>query len=112
MTRKFEKLPVVIEAVQYDGTNLMDIVDFVDQALLREAFGNVYIVTLEGEMEVSLDDWVIKGVKGEFYPCKPDVFEATYKEVPTDCLGNPCPDHNPVQHRDMRPPWCKKCGNP
>jgi len=39
------------------------------------------IVTLEGEMRADLGDWIIKGVKGEFYPCKPDIFEATYEEV-------------------------------
>ena len=40
----------------------------------------VQIVTLEGVMLVQWDDWIIKGVKGEFYPCKPDIFEATYEK--------------------------------
>jgi len=43
--------------------------------------GLMVINTLEGEMKVGLGDWVIQGVKGEFYPCKPDIFEATYSEV-------------------------------
>lgn len=43
--------------------------------------GNIVIATLEGEMVVQNGDWVIQGVKGEFYPCKPDIFHATYVEV-------------------------------
>ena len=41
----------------------------------------IYIKTLEGEMKVDVGDWIIRGVQGEFYPCKPDIFEATYEEA-------------------------------
>lgn len=45
--------------------------------------GNLYLGTLEGSLCVSTDDWIIRGVKGELYPCKPDVFEMTYEEMET-----------------------------
>lgn len=68
--------------------------------------GRMMIATLEGAMHANPGDWIIRGVQGEFYPCKPDVFAATYEPVlVVDCL-----DHRPVQHRDARPPWCKACG--
>lgn len=85
---KFRKKPVVIEAVQYDGNNALDVVRFIDEgkekgyeeAILKgikeEGFK---IRTLEGKMKADVGDWIIKGVKGEFYPCKPDIFEATYE---------------------------------
>ena len=74
---KFRKKPVVIEAVQFKG----DI--FVHPALLRAPGENEkpYIETLEGKLFVSDNDWIITGVKGEHYPCKPDIFEQTYEAV-------------------------------
>lgn len=57
-----------------DGTSyMMDSVEHIPHG--------IYIPTLEGEMRADPGDWIIKGVKGEFYPCKPDIFEATYDEV-------------------------------
>jgi hypothetical protein len=99
---KFRKKPVVIEAIQLSWRTWSEICDFVS----REAFGKgvwVYsapgeygdnprdidhdrigllIKTPEGTMLATEGDWIIKGVKGEFYPCKPDIFAATYEEVP------------------------------
>lgn len=74
---KFRKKPVVIEAIQFNG----DV--FSHPALLRAPGENekAYIETLEGKMFVSEGDWIITGVKGEHYPCKPDIFEATYEAV-------------------------------
>lgn len=79
---KYRKKPVEIEAVQFTG-NLWPIIDFVDNgsASVDEYGSEVTIHTLEGNMHVSLNDWVIKGVQGEFYPCKPDIFDATYEKV-------------------------------
>lgn len=79
---KFRKKPVVIEAVQWDGTNVGDIRRFFG-SFLDWTFGieTVSIRTMEGTMDARTDDWIIKGVKGEFYPCKPDIFEATYEPV-------------------------------
>jgi hypothetical protein len=94
MMQKFRKKPVVVEAIQRDGhSSDAVIIDWVNQSMpsrgadgrdvrtAYERFGELHIVTLEGEMHVSVGDWVIKGVAGEFYPCKPDIFEATYEAV-------------------------------
>jgi hypothetical protein len=77
--QRFRKLPVVIEAVQYDGANAGDIEDFVGESYVPDRRVPV-IKTLEGEMSVTAGDWVIKGVNGEFYPCKPDIFKKSYEE--------------------------------
>lgn len=79
---KFRKKPVVIEAVQWTGDNLSELQSFVPKEhwhnKLSEPMG---IKTLEGVMTISEGDWIIKGVKGEYYPCKPDIFAATYEPV-------------------------------
>lgn len=77
---KYRKKPVVIEAVQF--INPADIHEFCgDKA--REPLDADYmeIVTLEGVMRANKGDYIIKGIKGEFYPCKPDIFEASYEKV-------------------------------
>ena len=81
---KFRKKPVVTEAVQItDSTfdaphpNLEHIVGVVYDSTKRCAF----IDTLEGRMRANVGDWIIRGVKGELYPCKPDIFAATYEPV-------------------------------
>lgn len=86
---KFRKKPVVIEARQFEtnnevGSPNMDaLVNWINQG--KDAVGawhngtNIFIKTLEGEMRAEVKDWIIRGVKGEFYPCKPDIFEATYE---------------------------------
>jgi hypothetical protein len=77
---KFRKKPVVIEAIQWNGTNIHKILDFTNYCA-KQVGCEIGIHTLEGVMCASLNDWIIKGIKGEFYPCKPDIFEATYEEV-------------------------------
>ena len=80
----FQKKPVVVDAVQYIGDDSFNLVrQFVgeQQPLHRLGDMKLGISTLEGVMEASPGDWIIKGVKGEFYPCKPDIFEATYSPV-------------------------------
>lgn len=77
---KYRKKPVEVEAIQYTGENLPEIINFVGRNL-RVRGNLVVIFTLEGEMIVSELDYVIKGVNGEFYPCKPDIFEKTYERV-------------------------------
>lgn len=86
---KYRKRPVVIDAVQYLGTSA-SVLDFCTQAecakMLFKPHENpelrtVTICTLEGAMTCSYGDWIIRGVKGELYPCKPDIFAATYEEV-------------------------------
>ena len=78
---KVRKKPVVVEAMLYTGDNAFDCVKFAGEAGTQEADGNLTIITLEGRMHVSKWDWIIKGVKGEFYPCKPDIFDMTYERV-------------------------------
>jgi len=84
---KYRKKPVVIEAVQFTGANHAEVFDFCPSATNsgcshpNQVTNRLRIPTLEGDMEVRPDDWVIKGVKGEFYPCKPDIFEATYEPL-------------------------------
>lgn len=88
---RFRKKPVVIEAVQWTGSNVDEIIGF---AFTKAEFrrkdhvrpdgskligGSLLISTLEGDHEASPEDWIIKGIKGEFYPCKPDIFAATYE---------------------------------
>jgi hypothetical protein len=94
--RLFRKRPVTIEAVQWRGDNLFDVITFTDGApdikghfagMMWEQYCDLVaqegfkIKTLEGMMNASVGDWIIKGVKGEFYPCKPDIFAATYEPV-------------------------------
>ncbi len=87
---KYRKKPVVVEAMQWTGLNLQEVKDFVGEALTYDILDDAWkvgkgrphvlmkIKTLEGDMEVSEKDYIIKGVNGEFYPCKPDIFEKTY----------------------------------
>lgn len=82
---RYRKRPVVIEAVQWTG-DMGAVV-----AVLGQGFptygppgksGSLRITTLEGDHECQLGDYIIRGVKGELYPCKPDIFAATYEEAP------------------------------
>ena len=76
---KYRKKPVVVEAVQFTG-NFDEIEKFVGgDAEFRG--GTLVVATLEGAMRAWPGDFIIKGVQGEFYPCKPDIFEATYEAV-------------------------------
>jgi hypothetical protein len=79
---KYRKKPVVIEAVQFTGNNFTEIMNFMNKNdLVCEVMNHVIIPTLEGDMICSLNDYVIRGVVGEFYPCKEDIFHKTYEEV-------------------------------
>ena len=82
---KFRKKPVVIDAVQWTGANAVEILDWIEPEARQEG-ATLIIPTLEGDHEASLGDWIIKGVQGEFYPCKPDIFEKTYDAVETEGL--------------------------
>ncbi len=85
---KYRKKPVVIDAVVWTGNNQTEIYAFTDGAAKFKRNAEIYgidydlrIETLEGTMEANVGDYIIMGVKGEFYPCKPDIFEATYEVV-------------------------------
>ena len=92
MIKKYSTKPTVIEAVQWTGTNIQEILDFCgkDNALFveietEEPFAyplfSLYIITLEGMMPAKVPDYIIKGVLGEFYPCKEDAFILKYEEI-------------------------------
>lgn len=79
---KFRKKPVVINAVQYNGQDIEGVLYEIEHPEEQHrADVRPYIETLEGRMYVSYGDWVITGVAGERYPCKPDIFAQTYEEV-------------------------------
>lgn len=96
MIKKYRKKPVVIEAVQWTGYRPRVMFDFLTgtEGLPMQTDGKTFeidhnkvqggliIKTLEGKMLANYGDYIIKGVEGEFYPCKPDIFHKTYEEVP------------------------------
>jgi len=78
---KYRKKPVVIEAERFTGNNWEAMGEFVGgkASIAKEYRKDILLIeTLEGTMRADAGDWIIKGVKGEFYPCKPDIFEQTY----------------------------------
>jgi len=99
MIQKFRKKPVIIDAVQFNGNNQIEIMDFVGMKLehssppshyehdhdITDDLITITIPTLEdgknGQVKhiANRHDWIIKGVNGEFYPCKPDIFDKTYE---------------------------------
>lgn len=102
IVKKFVKRPIEIEAIRFLETsrikrkfgesveyNTSDIALFMGKTLhvrtvpSKSPEGRTFVVipTLEGDMEANVGDWIIKGINGEFYPCKPDIFEKTYEEV-------------------------------
>lgn len=91
--KKYRKKPVEIEAVQWEGLNPTEIKEFAGDNVEIEYYDAAYeagagpvvatvtIHTLEGDIKANKGDYIIKGVKGEFYPCKPDIFLQTYDAV-------------------------------
>jgi len=79
---KFRKRPIVIDAILWTGGNMYEVIEFSESS---DDFGftqdRCTIDTLEGQMTALIGDWIIRGVNGEFYPCKPDIFEKTYEIV-------------------------------
>lgn len=104
--KKYRKKPVVIEAIQLKVDNFDEVCDFMggtpvpnhnpdfgidEHGNTNEPYLGVYIETLEGKMLASYGDYIIKGVNGEFYPCKPDIFEKTYDKADDSsvmCFGD------------------------
>lgn len=90
MAKRYVSRPVVIEALQYDGTMKSggNVITWVTESDPPGIIGldildpsSLYIETLEGRMRAESGDWIIRGTRGEFYPCKPDVFETKYAAV-------------------------------
>lgn len=88
---KYRKKPVEIDAVRWDGTNVSEIEAFCEgkarieiydaawKAGAGAAAADIYIDTLEGTHHASVGDYIIRGISGEYYPCKPDIFAMTYE---------------------------------
>ena len=85
MPKKYVKKPLVVEALKWDGSNRSEVFDFCSLSHVTYEYGSstpkLVIQTLEGPMTASVGDYIIKGIKGEFYACKPDVFKLTYDSV-------------------------------
>lgn len=78
---KFRKKPIVIEAEQFFEKDGVDGVKMIVEHVLGYSILKYFIDTLEGRMQVKDGDWIITGIAGEKYPCKPDIFEKTYERV-------------------------------
>lgn len=94
---KYRKIPVVVEAIQWTGENQREMFDFLTNYEKTDDYmsasgehfiidhnavkGGLVIKTLEGEHIASIGDYIIRGVAGEFYPCKPEIFEKTYERA-------------------------------
>lgn len=90
MVKRYKTKPCEIEAIQWTGSNLKEVLEFANKKILYDkviAYNDellgyeISIETLEGIMLASKGDYIIKGLRGEFYPCKPDVFEKKYEVI-------------------------------
>lgn len=87
MIQKYVKKPVIIEAVQWTGDNLQEVINFIDEKnchryqYCKESSSSK---VLRIKTIASVGDYIIKGVKGDFYPCQPDLFAETYEKVQLD----------------------------
>lgn len=89
IAKKYRKLPVTIEAMKWNGKNHQQIMEWANGRLFKYWIDHVSghgtcfleIDTLEGTMIASIGDYIIRGIDGEYYPCKPDIFVRTYEEI-------------------------------
>lgn len=95
MSRKYRKKPVIIEAKIWNGENVDSIEEWINGGFVYYDKGKeeIGIRTLEGVMKAHKGDYIIKGVSGEFYPCKPEIFHKTYEEVEKIGDGFPGPSY-------------------
>ena len=110
MARVYRKKPVVIEAVQWTGENHAEMCDFIDPEVF-EIIPRVGLVihTLEGDHHASPGDYIIKGVNGEFYPCKPDIFAKTYESAALTPPNEPL-TLDELREMDGEPVWIVDVG--
>ena len=106
MARAYRKKPVVVEAVQWTGENHAEMCEFIDP----EAFEiipriGLVIHTLEGDHHASPGDYIIKGVNGEFYPCKPDIFAKTHESSTLTQPNEPLTLEKLENMEDTTPVW-------
>ena len=81
MVKRYITKPCEIEAIQWNGTNDKEVLEFVKNKHYISFDGDLFLITLAGEMKASIGDYIIKGLRGEFHPCKPDVFAKKYELV-------------------------------
>jgi hypothetical protein len=90
VVEKYRKKPIVVEAIQWTGKNLKEVIKFLNDCNCKrevriedddDGHIKLSIVTLEGVMKANYGDYIIKGIKGEFYPCRKDIFEETYENL-------------------------------
>ena len=105
MARAYRKKPVTVEAIQWTGENHAEMCEFIDPEMF-EIIPRVGLVihTLEGNHHASPGDYIIKGVNGEYYPCKPDIFAKTY-ETPTLTPPNDPLTLEQLREMDGEPVW-------
>lgn len=108
MARVYRKKPVTVEAVQWTGENHAEMCEFIDpevfEIIPREG---LVIHTLEGDHHASPGDYIIKGVNGEFYPCKPDIFAKTYASATLTPPNEPLTP-NELREMDGEPVWVEE----
>jgi len=110
MASKYRKKPVIIEALQFNGDNFAECEKFIGAKNYDNTLNYPNIKTLEGTMQVSVNDFIIKGVAGEFYPCRPDIFEATYDAtwaIKMVFMNYPENTETPASMTST----CSRCGN-
>lgn len=81
MVRAYVKKPIMIQAVHWLGNNVMTIMAFAGDKVTINPDKTLTVHTLEGDVTGVVGDYIIKGIRGEFYPCKHDIFKETYDEV-------------------------------
>lgn len=112
---KFRKKPIVVDAVQFVGLGLANPGPLppgvcAEGTKLRDCIAHsAHVHTLEGPLVCSPGDWIIRGVRGEYYPCKPDVFAATYEAVRCYGCGRESTDDEPVEVPDCGAWFCAAC---
>ncbi len=103
---KYRKKSLVIEAVKWIGTNLDELKSFVPEEFRHNKIHQeMGLITLEGIMFIKENDYIIKGIAGEFYLCKPDIFEKSYDPIVIDGNVHVMPDA-PPQHIESKDCWC------
>ena len=78
---RYKTKPCEIEAIQWTGKNIIELLDWGRGKILWDDADDLFIDTLEGRMKANINDYIIKGLRGEFYPCKPDVFKKKYERI-------------------------------
>lgn len=127
MIQRYVKKPIPIEAIKWTGHNFDEIINFMgDKHPVFDGENNVIIQTLEGEMRANPGSWIIRGIEGEYYPCRGDIFETTYEpyeepqfnyilecpfcELKTEITERPQPFYDAIRNKYKYRLVCAHCG--